>query len=153
VRVIISLAVLVLTLAGCAPNVPQIGTPQAIKASCSEQFVPRITAIENIVSSIKDASQAPSKATLAEMLADEKSKTGGIATWKDLLVILPRTAASFGESDQYIRVHRVAITNVPEDMLPPRPIDMEVRDHGTYRWFSFQAYDTQNICVEGRRSA
>jgi hypothetical protein len=153
VRVLIPVALLAIVLAGCAPNVPRIGTPQAIQATCSESFVPRITAIENIVSSVKDGEQVPSKETVAEMTAEEKSKTGGIATWKDLLVISPRSAAALGESDQYIHVHRVAISNVPEDALPPRPIEMEVRDHGTYTWYTFQAYDTQNICVEGRRSA
>lgn len=141
--------------AGCAPNVVRLTNPSALQVSCNEKFVPRLTAIQNIVSSVKDESQRPSQQSVAQMLARAKEQTGGISIWgkSDLLVILPRTAATFGETDQYIRVRRVSIVNVPEDSPPPRPIDMEVRDHGTYRWYTFQAYDTQNICVEGRRSA
>jgi hypothetical protein len=51
-----------------------------------------------------------------------------------------------------MRIKRVVFVNVPEGSEPPRPVYVEARDHGMYKWYEFTAYDTQNVCVEGQRA-
>lgn len=140
-----------LVAAGCAPkNVPALKDPIALQAFCGQQYVPRLTAIENIATSLRDGDPHPSTQTVKQMLAAEKASTGLMATWNQAELYLPKDARAFGEPDDYIRIRRIAIVNVPEGTDPPRPVDLEVLDHGTYRWYRFAAYDTQNVCVEGQ---
>lgn len=141
--------------AGCAPrNVAPLHDPSALQSFCSGTYVPRLTAIENILTSLHDGSPTPSAQPYARLAANAKAKTGVVATWGEApaLVVMPEAARALGESDQYMRVRRVVIANVPDGADPPRPIDVQVRNHGAYHWYSFQAYDTQNVCVEGQRA-
>lgn len=149
------LALFLAVAAGCAPrSVVRLSEPTALQSLCSGTYVPRLSAIQNILTSLRDGNATPSSTPYAGLVANAKSKTGVVAIWgKDpAMVIMPNEARALGETDQYMRVKRVVIANVPEGADPPRPIDAEVRDHGTYRWFSFSAYDTQNVCVEGQRA-
>lgn len=139
--------------AGCAPkNVVPISNPGSLQAFCEAKRVARLTAVQNILTSLQDGDPKPSTQSYARMLANAKAQTGLEATWSDGSVIMPKDAPLFGESDRYMHIRRVVIANVPEGATPPRPIDVEVRDHGTYRWYTFQAFDTQNVCVEGQRA-
>ncbi len=142
------------TVVACAPkNVAPLPEPQGLHAFCEGQRVARLTAVQNILTSLQDdGNLKPSAASYARMLARAKARTGLEASWPDAPVIMPKDARALGESDEYMHVRRVVIANVADEAVPPRPIDAEVRDHGTYRWFTFQAYDTQNVCVEGQRA-
>jgi hypothetical protein len=141
------------TAFGCAPkNVVPISNPDALQTFCEAKRVARLTAVQNILTSLKDGDPKASTLSYAQMLANAKAQTGLGATWLDGSVIMPEDARLFGESDRYMHIKRVVIANVPEGAAPPRPIDVEVRDHGTYRWYTFQAFDTQNVCVEGQRA-
>src|ERR1700733_12065834 len=127
-----------LVAAGCAPkNVPGLKNPEELDAFCSGHYVARITAIENIATSLSDGAPKPSARTFAQMVAQAKARTGIVATWDGAPLFMPKDARAFGESDDYLRIKRVVIANVPEGADPPRPIDLEVRDHGTYRWYTF----------------
>jgi hypothetical protein len=108
--------------------------------------------MENILTSFKDGNPQPSTQSYAQFIAAAKANTGIVATWDGARVILPQDARAFGEADQYVRIRRVVFVNVPEGSAPPRPVYAEVRDHGSYTWYDFTAYDTQNVCVEGQRA-
>ncbi|HXF33990.1 MAG TPA: hypothetical protein VN603_05410 [Candidatus Acidoferrales bacterium] len=126
--------------------------PESLQAFCEGQRVPRLTAMENILTSFKDGNPKPSSQSFARLTAAAKAQTGVVATWNGAQLIMPQDARAFGESDQYVRIRRAVFANVSEDAPPPRPVDVEVRDHGVYKWYTFTAYDTQNVCVEGRRA-
>ncbi len=152
VRFVVAAAVMV-TAASCSSrSVVPITHPDALQSFCSEHYVPRLGAIENIVTSLKDGDPVPSRLSYQGMLSKAKAQTGIVATWRDLQIIMPEDARRFGEEGEYVHAKRVVIANVPEGAAPPRPVDLEVRDHGAYRWYTFQAYDTQNVCVEGERA-
>lgn len=123
--------------------------PESLQSFCNAKRVPRLTAMENILTSFKDGNPKPSSQPYARLVAAAKAQTGVVATWDGAQLIMPEDARAFGETDRYVRIRRAVFANVPEDAPPPRPIDVEVRDHGTYKWYNFTAYDTQNVCVEG----
>jgi hypothetical protein len=108
--------------------------------------------MENILTSFKDGDPKPSMQSYQQMIAAAKANTGIVATWNGAEVTMPQDARLFGEPDQYMRIRRAVFVNVPEGAAPPRPIYVEARDHGTYKWYDFTAYDTQNVCVEGQRA-
>jgi len=147
------LAVALGAIVSCAPrNVVPIPHPEALQSFCEAKRVPRLTAMENILTSLKDGDPKPSSQSYARLVAAAKAQTGVVATWNGAQVIMPEDARAFGEADRYIRIRRVVFANVLEGAPPPRPIDIEVRDHGSYKWYNFTAYDTQNVCVEGQRA-
>jgi hypothetical protein len=149
------LALFLAVAAGCAPrSVVPLSEPTALQSLCSGTYVPRLSAIQNILTSLRDGGPTPASSPYPRLVANAKAKTGVVAIWgKDpAQVVMPQEARALGEADQYMRVKRVVIANAPEGADPPRPIDVEVRDHGTYRWLTFTAYDTQNVCVEGQRA-
>lgn len=148
---LLAAAALAAALAGCGPKAPRMVDPTALRSFCTQQYVPRLGAIENIVTSVRNAPPAPSGMPVARLVAGARTKTGVEATWDDVRLLLPAAAHALGESDDYVRVRRAIIANVPDNANPPRRIDLEVRDRGAYRWYAFEAYSTQNVCVEGER--
>ncbi|MBD5634656.1 MAG: hypothetical protein IAI49_09275, partial [Candidatus Eremiobacteraeota bacterium] len=81
-----------------------------------------------------------------------RSGDGVIAHWHDQLLALPRVSASLGETDGYARVDAAAIPPGPEG-AQVRHIYLFVRDRGHGRWITLDAYDMQNVCVEGKRES
>ena len=59
-------------------------------------------------------------------------------------------ARALGETDGYARVDAAAIPPAA-DGAATRRIYLLVRDRGGKRWIALTAYDTQSVCVEGRR--
>ena len=81
-----------------------------------------------------------------------KAATGVIEFFNDQLLRLAKTSATLGETDGYVRVRSVAVPKAPAGATT-RVIYLKVRDHGFDRWIAMTAYDTQNVCIEGRREA
>lgn len=77
---------------------------------------------------------------------------GVIVTWDDQPVAMPNVAKALGESDGYVRVRIAAIAAAPVG-APSRHIYLLVRDHQRRRWIALQAFDVQNVCVEGKRES
>ena len=75
-----------------------------------------------------------------------------------VLVTLERSAARDAErslrrwarSDGYVRVREAAVPPAPAG-APSRHIYLLVRDRAGSRWITLQAFDVQNVCVEGKR--
>jgi len=75
---------------------------------------------------------------------------GVVAHFNDQLLAIPKTAAKLGETDGFARVRAIAIAVAPEGALS-RHIYLRVRARGGERWITLNAYDVQNVCVEGKR--
>lgn len=135
--------------AGCVPSGPRITYPVRVEAHCGTKQV-RVTAIESIITSTDDKIAAGARPSSASIHRDVTANGGVIAYWNDLLLLLPGTSRTLGETDRYARVRAAAIASAP-DGVTHRPIALYVRDHGTYRWIPMNAYGLQNVCVEGRR--
>ena len=78
------------------------------------------------------------------------SDDGVIAYFHAQLLALPRVSQALGESDGYARVDAVAVPPVADDATSRR-IFLLVRDRGQERWIAMNAYDTADVCVQGRR--
>ncbi len=77
---------------------------------------------------------------------------GVIVRWDDQLLALPRVSRELGESDGYARVRAAAIP--PADpAATSRRLYLLVRDHARERWIALEAFDVQNVCVEGKRES
>lgn len=77
---------------------------------------------------------------------------GVLASFDDQPLAIPRVAAALGESDGYVRVREVAIAVAPDGALSRR-IYLKVRERGGSRWILMNAFDVQNVCVEGKRQS
>ncbi len=86
--------------------------------------------------------------TFAEIESLTHSGDGAIAYWNDQLLRLPDAAQQLGERGPYAHIRAVAIPPAPEG-APNRRIYFLARDHGRYRWIALDAFDLQNICIEG----
>jgi hypothetical protein len=134
--------------AGCAPNAPSIGPPVKIRAWCGT-LEARPTGLYSVMSSTDDRllDEHPSAADVERAAARED---GVIAYFHAQLLALPRVSKELGESDGYARVDAVAVPPVPDDATSRR-IYLLVHDRGQTRWVAMHAYDTADLCVEGRR--
>ena len=133
---------------GCSPNVPNIADPTSVDAHCSPRQA-RITGIRSVLTSTNDVLD-DDRPTLVDIQNAVRSGDGAIAYWHDQRLSIPHTAEKLGESDGYARVRALAI--------PPalagstyRHVYLDVRDHGSYRWVTMQAFDVQNVCIEGHK--
>jgi len=77
---------------------------------------------------------------------------GVIVAWNDQPLAIPNVAKALGESDGYARVRMAAVPQAAEGATT-RHIYLLVRDRGGQRWITLQAYDVQNVCVEGKRES
>jgi len=137
-----------LSLAACAPHVPGIADPVRVDAHCRPREA-RITSIRSVLTSMNDA-VGDDRPTQSEITTAVRSGDGVIAYWNDQVLRLPQTAARFGERDGYVRVRALAIPPAPTGSTY-RHVYLEARDHGSYRWFTMEANDIQNVCIEGHK--
>lgn len=137
-----------LVTAGCTETAPRILSPLRIDDFCGSKQA-RPTGIASVMTSTSDQplDDAP---TAADVRKAVRAGDGTIAYWNDQLLSLPQTAKQVGETDGYVRVRAVGIPPVSPNATS-RHIYLEVRDGRAYRWFTLQAYDVQNVCVEGKR--
>jgi len=78
---------------------------------------------------------------------------GVIAYYNDQLLALPAVSKALGEPDGFARVRAIGIGGTPPEGAQSRNIYLLVRDHAVYRWIEMQAFDVQNVCVEGKRES
>jgi hypothetical protein len=90
--------------------------------------------------------------TEADVKRQTSSGDGAIAYWKEQPLALPRVSKILGETDGYVRVKAAAVAPYV-DGSENRRIFMLMRDHGTYEWFAMNAYDLEDVCVEGKPQA
>lgn len=131
----------------CAPHVPFIRQPLRIEAFCGLKLA-RPTAIASALTSTDDR-MLPVRPTLAQVRKITAAGDGAIAYWNEQPVALPRTSAALGERDGYVRIRAVAVAPHIEGS-DRRPIYLDVRDHGIYRWIQMNAFDLEDVCIEGK---
>ena len=134
----------------CAPNVPGIADPVRVDAHCKPREA-RITGLRSILTSTNDLLD-DDRPTLSQIHEAVAAGDGAIAYWNDQLLLLPKTAPQLGESDGFVRVRAAGIPPAPAG-APYRHLYLNVRDRGTYRWVTLQAFDLQDICIEGHKQS
>jgi hypothetical protein len=134
-------------LSACAPKVPPLHSPTNVDAYCGSKEA-RNTGIASVVSSTDDRI-LDERVTDDEVRKAVSSGDGVIAHWADQPLAAPRVASALGESDGYVRMQAAAIPPAIEG-AQARHIYLYVRDHGRERWIVMNAYDVQNVCVEGK---
>jgi hypothetical protein len=92
----------------------------------------------------------PDRPNGAGIRSEIEAAGGVIGYWQDQPLLLPQTALALGESDGYVHVRAAAVPIVPDNSLT-RHVYFQVNDRGMPRWIALEAFDTQNVCVEGRR--
>lgn len=136
-------------LAACGSRAPQLVPPERVESFCSEKE-PRGTAIASILSSVADQNMNvgfPGEAVLRQSI---KTHGGVIGHWKSQPLYMPGMAAALGVSGNYVDVTDVYIDNQLE-AADSRLIYVSVAVPGGTKNLVLRAYDTQNVCVEGRR--
>ncbi len=134
-------------LSACAPKVPPLHSPASVDAYCGSKEA-RNTGIASVVSSTDDR-LLDERVTDDEVRKAVTSGDGVIAHWADQPLAAPRVASALGETDGYVHMHAAAIPPAI-DGAQVRHIYLYVRDHGSERWIVMNAYDVQNVCVEGK---
>ena len=148
----VAAACAVVLLVSCAPKGPYIMQPTRIDASCSNMSKKaRPTAIASNMTSTNDAVLAGNP-SFAEVRRIAGTGDSAIAYWNEQPLALPRVSVLLGETDGYARVKAVAVAPY-RDGAQNRRIFMELRDHGTYKWFAMTAFDLEDVCVEGKPQA
>lgn len=135
-------------LCACAPHAPGIADPVRVDGHCGPRQA-RITSIRSIMTTTTDRVIPGDHPRFAEIAALTHSGDGAIAYWHDQRLRLPQTAAQLGESGGYAHVRAVAIPPAPEGSQNRR-IYFLARDRGRYRWIALDAFDLQDVCIEGQ---
>jgi len=143
-------AALLVAAAACAPHVPPLRSPVSVEAFCGSKQA-RNTGIASVLTSTDDVLLDESP-TLDDIRRAVRSGDGVVAHWNDQELALPRVSVALGETDGYARVRAAAIPPAPEG-AQVRHLYLFVRDHGRERWIAMNAYDLQNVCVEGKRES
>ncbi len=133
---------------GCAPSAPRIGHATRVVSYCGSKQA-RMTGVDSVMTSTNDAI-LDDRPTDRDVWAAVRGNDGVIAYYAGQLLAIPKVAAALGETDGYARMSAIAIAVAPEGSLTRR-IYLRVRDHGSERWIAMNAYDVQNVCVEGKR--
>ncbi|GAC1550306.1 MAG: hypothetical protein NVS3B16_24580 [Vulcanimicrobiaceae bacterium] len=138
------------TAAGCAPTAPRLGRPTRVEAFCGSKQA-RMTSVDSVMTSTDDTilNDRPTERDVRQAVT---AGDGTIAHFDDLLLHIPKSAAALGERDGYARVRAVGVPPAPEGALS-RHIYLLVRERGAQRWITMQAFDVQNVCVEGKRQS
>jgi hypothetical protein len=134
--------------AACAPRVPRIADAARLRAFCGSMQA-RQTGIDSVISSTDDR-LLDERPTEADVMRAVGTADGVVAYWNAQPLALPDVARALGETDGYARVDAAAIPPAA-DGAATRRIYLLVRDRGGKRWIALTAYDTQSVCVEGRR--
>ena len=137
-----------LALASCAPSVPKIGHPTRVEAYCGSKQA-RMTGVDSVMTSTNDTI-LDDRPTDADVMRAVRAGDGVIAHFNDQPLALPKSAPTLGETDGFARVRAIAVSLAPEGALT-RHIYLLVRDRGAQRWITMNAFDVQNVCVEGKR--
>ena len=144
----------VLALGACGSSAPRLKLPNRTEANCESKSVKQ-TAVDSIVASVDDTVRPGRYPGDARFRAAIKRGGGVFAYWDAQPFHAPDTAKTLGV-DGDLDLRRAVISNELQG-------DPKVR-LGQYRpdWLTFatpggektvleRAYDTQNVCVEGRR--
>ncbi len=138
-------------LCGCVSHAPRIQDPLGVDANCGSKQA-RITSVASVISSTDDK-QLDARPTEYDVRRSVRLGDGVLAYYNDQLLALPRVSKQLGETDGYARVRAAGIGAVPPEGAQSRNIYLLVRDHKIYRWIEMQAFDVQNVCVEGKRES
>lgn len=143
-------ALLFILLASCAPNAARIRTPKSFDYFCGGSKQVNLSGMQSVLTSTDDrvSDEHPSAARILSVV---RRQGGAIAYWDDQVVKLPRLSVAFGETDGFLHVRKIAVPTPLVDELQHRMIYVNARDHGVYRWIGMQAFDVQDVCVEGHR--
>jgi hypothetical protein len=152
-RLALSLLCLI-AVAGCASPAPRLKLPTRTEANCESKSVKQ-TAIESIVASVDDTVRPGVYPGDAKLRAVIKGKGGVFAWWDAQPFRAPDTAKALGVNGE-LDLRRAVITNElqgdPKDRLGQyRPVWLTFATPSGERTVLERAYDTQNVCVEGRR--
>ena len=110
-----------------------------------------MTGVDSVMTSTNDTI-LDDRPTDLDVMRAVRAGDGVIAHFNDQLLALPKSAATLGETDGFARVRAIAISTAPEGALT-RHIYLLVRDRAAQRWITMNAYDVQNVCVEGKRQS
>jgi hypothetical protein len=138
-------------VSGCISHAPRIADPVGVDANCGSKQA-RVTSMASVISSTDDK-LLDARPTEYDVRRTVRLGDGVLAYYNDQLLALPRVSQQLGEADGYARVRAVGIGGVPPEGAPSRNIYLLVRDHKIYRWIEMQAFDVQNVCVEGKRES
>jgi hypothetical protein len=138
-------------LNGCAPNVIQIRSPQHIDAFC-EGRVPQVTSILSVVTSAEDKAATFPVPSAAQIRKNVAAAGGVIAHWDHQPLLLPGVAKELGYPDGYLILGDAAITN-REAGVDTRRMYLTVKIKGATKTVALRAFDVQDICNEGTKSA
>ena len=145
-----TVALSLLVLAACAPNVPRLQHPTRIEAFCGSKEA-RMTSVDSVLTSTNDTI-LDDRPTERDVRQAVMAGDGIIAHFADMKLAIPKSAEALGETDGYARVRAAAVPPAPEGALS-RHLYLLVRDHRSQRWITMLAYDVQNVCVEGKRQS
>lgn len=138
-----------LVLAGCASPPPRLMPPDRVDSFCSGAHVSPAAA-ESVLSSVGDRIDTsvawPGE---AELHTDVEQNGGAVAYWKSQPLYMPFTAKVLGVDGNYIDVTRVVIDNQLMGVYS-RLIYVTVATPRGNENVILRAFDTRNICVEGR---
>ncbi len=137
-------------VAACAPSAPRFKASTRVEAFCGSKQA-RLTGVASVVTSTNDV-LLPERPSAAEVQRAVRAGDGVIVRWDDQPLALPHVSRELGESDGYARVRAAAIP--PADpAATSRRLYLLVRDHTRERWIALEAFDVQNVCVEGKRES
>ncbi|MBD5656849.1 MAG: hypothetical protein IAI50_16960 [Candidatus Eremiobacteraeota bacterium] len=135
---------------GCGPRAPRFSAPTRLEAFCGSKQA-RMTGLASVVTSTDDK-VLDDRPTAADVRRAVTAGDGVIVSWHDQPIALPNVSKMLGETDGYAKVLVAAVPPAPAGALS-RHIYLLVRDHGGERWITMQAFDVQNVCVEGKRES
>jgi len=148
--VLAALLATVSVIVACASQTPRLARPTRIETFCGSKQA-RMTSVDSVMTSTNDVI-LDDRPTEREVRQAVMSGDGTIVHFADLRLAIPKSAATLGESDGYARVRAVAVPPAPEGALS-RHLYLLVRERAGARWITMQAFDVQNICVEGKRQS
>jgi len=150
-RLLFTASVAAALLSGCAPNVIQIRSPQHIDAFCGGR-VPQVTSILSVVTSAEDKTATFPVPSTAQIRKNVAAAGGVIAHWDNQPLLLPGVAKELGYPGQYLTLGDAAITN-REAGVDTRRMYLTVKIDGGTKTVALRAFDLQDICNEGAKSA
>ncbi len=138
-----------LALAACVSSAPRLRIPDRVQADCENRAVKQ-TAIDAIVASTDDRVRPGTYPGDAVLHATIKRIGGAFAYWNAQPYRAPGTAKALGLGGDILTLKRAVVTNA-----------VDAADHSRPIWLTFatpkgeltvyeRAYDTQNVCIEGK---
>jgi hypothetical protein len=150
-RPLLAVSLTALLVTGCVPNVIRLHQPQSVEPFC-EKRVPQITSVLSVLASAEDKLATfpiPSEAQIRKNVA---ASGGVIAHWDHQPLLLPGVAKELGYPDGYVILGDAYITN-RQAGIDTRRMYLTVKVNGGTKTISLRAFDLQDICNEGSKSA